>query len=223
MEFGGAIDGTGNTLGNVITGNGFANVLSGSGGADTLIGGGDNDQLFGGNGLDTLQGGIGDDILDGGAAGDTLIGGAGVDLLTGGVGGDTFQFNLPTEGADVVTDFVSGTDRFAIDNAGFGIAGTGTLAANNIAFVAGSGGDQRKRDHPVQRRDAPGPVGRGRHRRGRSPTARHAGRRQHDERERLPDRVTRGVPVTAEFCCVSLGGSTALCWYSCCSWMRPSP
>ena len=68
VEFGGAINGTGNTLGNVITGNGFANVLSGSGGADTLIGGGDNDQLFGGNGLDTLQGGIGDDILDGGAA-----------------------------------------------------------------------------------------------------------------------------------------------------------
>ena len=61
-----------------------------------------------------------------------------MDLLTGGVGGDTFQFDLPTEGADVITDFVSGTDRFAIDNAGFGIAGTGTLAANNVAFVAGA-------------------------------------------------------------------------------------
>jgi Ca2+-binding RTX toxin-like protein len=38
-----AINGTGNTLRNVITGNAAANVLDGKGGADTLIGGADND------------------------------------------------------------------------------------------------------------------------------------------------------------------------------------
>jgi hypothetical protein len=43
-----------------------------------------------------------------------------------------------TEGADTITDFVSGTNRFAIDNAGLGIVGTGTLAANGVTFVPGS-------------------------------------------------------------------------------------
>ena len=137
-ESGGAIDGTGNGLNNTITGNSDNNVLSGMGGGDTLLGGGGIDQLFGGNGNDTLDGGAGDDILDGGASNDTLIGGIGVDLLTGNAGIDTFQFNLPTDGADIVADFVAGTDRFALDNAGFGIAGTGTLAANGIAFVQGA-------------------------------------------------------------------------------------
>ena len=38
-----AINGTGNTLANIIVGNGAANVLSGGGGADTLNGGGGAD------------------------------------------------------------------------------------------------------------------------------------------------------------------------------------
>jgi Ca2+-binding RTX toxin-like protein len=137
-ESGGAIDGTGNGLGNTITGNSSDNVLSGMGGGDTLLGGGGIDHLFGGNGNDTLDGGAGHDILDGGASNDTLIGGVGVDLLTGNAGIDTFQFNLPTEGADIAADFVAGTDRFALDNTGFGLAGTGTLAANGVAFVQGA-------------------------------------------------------------------------------------
>ena len=48
----GAINGTGNALGNVITGNGAANLLSGLGG---------NDALHGGGGIDQLRGGAGDD------------------------------------------------------------------------------------------------------------------------------------------------------------------
>ncbi len=47
------INGTGNTLDNVITGNTGANNLVGGAGNDTLIGGGGNDTLVGGTGNDT--------------------------------------------------------------------------------------------------------------------------------------------------------------------------
>jgi Ca2+-binding RTX toxin-like protein len=107
-------------------------------GNDTLIGGGGVDQLIGGAGNDTMEGGDGNDILDGGISNDTFIGGAGVDLLTGGGGVDRFQFNAASDGADVIADFVTGTDRIWLDDAGFGLAGTGTLAANGVAFVQGA-------------------------------------------------------------------------------------
>ncbi len=137
-EHGGSINGAGNTLSNMLFGNSADNSLFGSGGGDTLAGADGSDTLFGGNGSDSLDGGIGDDTIDGGNSTDTLIGGAGLDTLTGGASGDTFQFDASTEGVDLITDFVAGMDRFAIDNTGFGIAGTGTLAANGVAFVLGS-------------------------------------------------------------------------------------
>lgn len=68
------IDGSGNTLANVITGNDGVNALAGLDGDDTLNGG---------KGADTLDGGKGTDIL---------IGGAGQDALTGGKGADHFVF-----------------------------------------------------------------------------------------------------------------------------------
>lgn len=55
-----AINGTGNTLNNVLTGNGAANTLSGLGGNDTLNGGGGADLLDGGAGNDTYVFGRGD-------------------------------------------------------------------------------------------------------------------------------------------------------------------
>jgi Ca2+-binding RTX toxin-like protein len=58
----GAINGTGNTLANLIKGNGAANTLSGGAGIDTLAGFGGNDVLDGGAGIDTLTGGLGDDV-----------------------------------------------------------------------------------------------------------------------------------------------------------------
>jgi Ca2+-binding RTX toxin-like protein len=137
-EHGGSINGAGNTLNNMLFGNSADNSLFGSGGGDTLTGADGGDTLFGGNGYDSIDGGIGNDTIEGGNGVDTMIGGAGLDTLTGGVGRDMYLFNLPTEAADVITDFVSGTDDFAIDNTGFGIAGTGTLAANGVAFVLGS-------------------------------------------------------------------------------------
>ncbi len=71
---GGATDGTGNELNNVINGNGTANVLQGLDGDDTLSGNGGNDTLDGGVGNDTLNGGAGNDTYQFGIGGgqDTL-------------------------------------------------------------------------------------------------------------------------------------------------------
>jgi Ca2+-binding RTX toxin-like protein len=75
----GAINGTGNSLNNVITGNGANNVLNG---------------------------GIGVDTLNGGNGNDSFIGGVGADTLTGGAGLDSFMFDIATLGTiDKITDF----------------------------------------------------------------------------------------------------------------------
>lgn len=50
-----AVDGTGNSLANLLTGNAAANRLDGGGGADTLVGGKGDDQLKGGSGADKFQ------------------------------------------------------------------------------------------------------------------------------------------------------------------------
>jgi Ca2+-binding RTX toxin-like protein len=63
-EGAGAIDGTGNTLNNVITGNEDANKLDGGDGNDTLLGKGGDDELTGGAGIDTLKGGDGNDLYN---------------------------------------------------------------------------------------------------------------------------------------------------------------
>lgn len=57
----GALNGTGNSLDNVITGNSAANILSGGLGNDTLTGRDGNDILTGGAGNDRLSGGTGED------------------------------------------------------------------------------------------------------------------------------------------------------------------
>jgi Ca2+-binding RTX toxin-like protein len=61
---GGAIDGTGNELPNIIIGNVGANKLSGADGSDTLTGGDGNDTLIGGTGNDIMTGGNNNDIYD---------------------------------------------------------------------------------------------------------------------------------------------------------------
>jgi Ca2+-binding RTX toxin-like protein len=73
LDAGGAIDGTGNELDNILYGNSSANVFFGLDGVD---------QIFAGDGYDHLWGGIGDDLLEGGAGGDVLGGGDGVDTIS---------------------------------------------------------------------------------------------------------------------------------------------
>ena len=54
------------------------------------------------------------DTLTGNTLNNTLRGGAGNDTLSGGLGADTFDFSSLTNGSDVITDFVSGTDTIAL-------------------------------------------------------------------------------------------------------------
>ncbi|WP_267871606.1 hypothetical protein [Nostoc sp. CHAB 5715] len=94
------INGTGNSLNNIVFGNIANNTLNGRAGDDTLDGNLGNDTLNGDSGNDSLQGGPGNELLNGGSGNDILIGvfpgsslppGLGeTDTLTGGVGLDTF-------------------------------------------------------------------------------------------------------------------------------------
>ena len=73
-----------------------------------------NNAITGNNGANVLQGLAGDDTLSGQDGTDTLDGGAGQDFLTGGGGADTFRFTAAGDSAgagDIITDFVSGTDK----------------------------------------------------------------------------------------------------------------
>jgi Ca2+-binding RTX toxin-like protein len=87
---GAALQGTGNTLDNVILG---------TSGTNTLDGGEGNDRLDGSTGADTLIGGDGDD---------TLIGGGGIDSMVGGLGNDTYDLNSTND--KVVEASGGGTD-----------------------------------------------------------------------------------------------------------------
>lgn len=100
-------------------------LTSGSG-SDSLAGAGNADTLASGAGNDTLLGGGGKDSLDGGRSNDVLTGGAGQDDMTGGAGQDVFDFDVaadsPAAQADMIHDFLSGTDK--IDLSGLDANGT---------------------------------------------------------------------------------------------------
>jgi Ca2+-binding RTX toxin-like protein len=118
-----AINGTGNTLDNVIIGTSGNNVLSGL------------------DGNDTLTGGLGNDTLLGGIGNDRLAGGSGNDTLSGGTGTDTFVFDSAPNAAtnlDTLQDFTSGSDKLSFSRAVFtGFAATGAMSVD--AFWSGAG------------------------------------------------------------------------------------
>lgn len=96
-----AINGTGNSLSNLLRGNSGVNTLVGSTGVDILEGGGGNDILSNTANNTLLNGGAGIDTLTGTAVNDLLIGGIGNDAITTGTGADIIAFNKG-DGVDTV-------------------------------------------------------------------------------------------------------------------------
>jgi Ca2+-binding RTX toxin-like protein len=96
-------------------------LLIGGTGNDELIGAEGDDRIFGGKGNDNLSGGDGNDRIFGEEGNDRLWADSGDDRLSGGQGADLFAFRvgpLPTQGQDVVVDFVRGEDLLLVDLAG---------------------------------------------------------------------------------------------------------
>jgi Ca2+-binding RTX toxin-like protein len=88
-------------------------TINGGGGRDSVFGGIGNDQVFGSTGGDTLTGDVGNDFVAGEEGNDLVEGGLGTDTLNGGAGADRFYFRSTWE-ADVIEDFVAGTDKIVL-------------------------------------------------------------------------------------------------------------
>ncbi|MEE3715131.1 esterase-like activity of phytase family protein [Tumidithrix elongata RA019] len=133
------INGTGNSVNNVITGNNGNNILSGGFGNDTLTGGLGADTLVGGNGNDTLNLGLNDGAVDR-VVYNLGDGSDSVNQFIRGLGGDLLQFN-GIAAVDVRT--VNGNTQFRLGdgvagNAGFG-NGSLLLTLNGVnGFTAGN-------------------------------------------------------------------------------------
>lgn len=104
---------------------------------------------MGSNLADFIRGGAGNDIIDASQGNDLVRGGSGSDTITLGLGIDTLYYTRDQVGSndfDTVTDFLSGTDKIAIQS-GVGIevfdtAGNAftasSAATKTIVFKAGS-------------------------------------------------------------------------------------
>ncbi len=132
-----AINGTGNSLENLIIGNNNDNNLYGGYGNDTLFGGDGNDKLVGGAGADTL---IGDDGIDT-ASYDTSGAGVFVDLTTGkgnrgDAEGDILQTIENLEGSQQADTLIGDARSNKLSGLGgddilYGNAGNDTLNGDN--------------------------------------------------------------------------------------------
>lgn len=103
------INGTGNTLSNLLRGNSMANTLAGGGGFDILEGGAGNDILSNATGTALFNGGADADTMTGAAGNDMFIGGTGNDTITTGAGADVIAFNRG-DGQDTI-NVSTGTDN----------------------------------------------------------------------------------------------------------------
>ncbi len=97
------MNGTGNSLDNIINGTAYVNVIYGLDGNDTIFGLAGNDTLYGGDGNDSLDGG------------------SGIDSMTGGTGNDNYFI-------DSTSDSITENTNEGIDNVQSSV--TYTLSAN---------------------------------------------------------------------------------------------
>ena len=127
-----ALNGTGNSLNNVITGNGENNSLNGGAGNDTLIGGLGTDTLIGGAGNDTYVVDSTTDAITDSAGTDTIQSGVNLSL----VGYATIE-NLTLTGTALI-----GTGN-SLNNIITGNSGNNSLSggAGNDSLVGGTGND----------------------------------------------------------------------------------
>jgi Ca2+-binding RTX toxin-like protein len=103
-----------------LQGNAGNDTLDGGDGSDRINGGADNDSIVGGLGNDTVNGNLGADTISGGDGNDYLRGGQGNDLIAGGNGDDLISGD---KGVDIVSGG-AGVDRFAFDGGAATIAGS---------------------------------------------------------------------------------------------------
>lgn len=120
-------------------------TMTGGKGGDTLEGGIRADVINAGDGDDIVIGNQGADTISGGAGADNLTGNAGADTYTGGAGADDFTILEDSTGitvatADIITDFVTGTDTVSVNQDGAGatevVIVDGTSIADFTALVA---------------------------------------------------------------------------------------
>ena len=78
-------------------------------------------------------------VITGNAGNNILAGLGGADILAGGAGADTFNFSSLTEGGDIITDFVTGTDKIGLvsllDSVGLGYPAYATLISQGNLFI----------------------------------------------------------------------------------------
>ena len=136
----GDIDGTGNSLDNVIFGLDGANKILGLDGNDILLGDSGNDTLDGGNGNDTLDAGFfgGNDLLIGGAGDDVLSdgGSADGDIMAGGTGNDRYVVGVA--GDQVIEAAGQGTDTIQTDLRDFTLDTKALANVENLIFRDGA-------------------------------------------------------------------------------------
>ncbi len=108
-----AINGTGNTVANLLVGNSAANTLTGNAGNDTLDGGAGTDSLVGGTGNDTYQFGLGygtDTVTEN----DATVGNTDVARFMSGIATD--QIWLRHVGNNLELSIIGTSDKLTIQN-----------------------------------------------------------------------------------------------------------
>ena len=132
-----AINGTGNTLNNLLTGNSANNSLSGGAGNDTIDGGAGNDTMVGGAGNDTYVVNVATDVV-------TEAANEGTDTIQSAV---TLTLGNNVENLTLTgTTAINGTGN-TLNNVltGNGAANTLAGAAGNDTYVGGAGNDTSER------------------------------------------------------------------------------
>ncbi|WP_246881469.1 putative Ig domain-containing protein [Acidovorax sp. JG5] len=133
-----AINGTGNTLNNLVRGNTAINTLNGGTGNDILEGGDGNDILTDTSGTALFNGGAGADTITGGSSAEIFLGGLGNDTYTTAGGNDIILFNKG-DGQDTFATGGTGSDTLSLGGSGLSYADlTFTKSTNDLVLKVGT-------------------------------------------------------------------------------------